>query len=356
MGMTMTLSRFLESSLQGGIAHALATIRRFPEQYRVALRESARVPVPTSYRGVEQIVVVGMGGSGLGAHIIQSALADRIRLPFTIVNDYALPGFVDRNTLVIASSYSGSTEETLAAYDAARACGAKVMAITTGGVLAKRAARDRVPCYRFTPSENPSGQPRLGTGYLAFGLVGLLKGAHVLHVPTKELRDAAIGLRPALERMERDGKIVALARALRNRIPLLITAEHLAGALHVFQNELHENAKHTAVSFLLPELNHHLLEGLRFPTSNPRALHAVLVASTHYHPRTSRRLEITETVLRKQRIPATVIAMPASNRLGEALALTGYGAYLSLALAATHRTDPTPVPWVDFLKKRLTNE
>lgn len=349
----MTLRALLESTPQHGIAPALATIRRFPEQYAAALRESTRVHVPKSYRDVERIVVAGMGGSGLGAHLIQSALADHLRLPFTIVNDYTLPGFVDRKTLVIASSYSGSTEETLAAYDAARARGAKVMAITTGGPLAGRAARDRVPCYRFTPTQNPSGQPRLGTGYLAFGLVGLLKSAHVLHVLTNELQNAALELRTILERIERGSQIVSLARTLVKRVPILIAAEHLAGALHVFQNELHENAKHTAVSFLLPECNHHLLEGLRFPTSNSRTLHVVLVSSTHYHSQTQRRLAITAAILRKQRIPATLLPIHAPSRLGEALALSAYGAYLSLALATLHRIDPAAIPWVDYLKERL---
>lgn len=348
----MTLSSFLDTTATYDRSHVRDAIRLLPEQCREAL--AARVRLPQAYRMVDHVVVAGMGGSGLGAHVVQAALADRIRVPFTIVNDYALPAFVHRRTLVIASSYSGTTEETLAAYKEARARGAKLAVIANGGTLAAMAKRDGIPMFAVSTKHNPSGQPRYGVGSMAFGTLELLRAARLVHITTAEIDRAIAALRTTLARIERSSTTLDLARTLDTRIPLLIGAEHVAGALHVVQNQIHESAKHVAASFLLPELNHHLLEGLRFPRTNPRMLHAVVFASTQYHPRTQRRVAITREIFAKQRITSTAITLTADTRLGQALEAIAHGASLGLALAMLHHLNPAPVPWVVEFKRRLT--
>ena len=348
----MTLSHFLDATQRYDRAHVRDAIRLLPEQCKEATLAAPKLP--WAYRGLEHVVVAGMGGSGLGAHVVQTALADHLRVPFTIVNDYALPAFVNRRTLVIASSYSGTTEETLAAYKEAKVRGAKLVVVANSGTLAAMAKRDGVPMVAVSAKYNPSGQPRYGVGSTTFGVLEILRAAHLVRITATEIDRAITALRVTLARIERSATTLDLARTLDTRIPLLIGAEHVAGALHVVQNQIHESAKHIAASFLLPELNHHLLEGLRFPRTNPRMLHAVVFASAQYHPRTQRRVTITRDILAKQRITSTAIALTADTRLGQALETIAHGAYLGLALAMHHRINPAPVPWVAEFKRRLT--
>lgn len=335
-------------------SNVLGSIRALPEQFVHASKDLAGFRVPAAYRTVERAVVVGMGGSGLGAHVVQTALADRLRVPMTIVQDYALPAWVDRRTLVIASSYSGTTEEVLAAYDEAKTRGARLAAITTGGLLARRAKRDHIPAYVFTPTKNPSNQPRMGTGYLTMGTLGILHAARCIRVPARDVDRAIAWLRASIERINRSTTMIPLARACADRAIICIGAEHLVGATHAIQNQAHENAKHLAFALPLPELNHHFLEGLRFPRTNRTALHAILYASDQYHPRTQRRVRATRAILERQRIPTTVVPIAGPTRFSEALACITHGATLAFTLAMLHHMDPTPIPWVNALKQRLT--
>lgn len=351
----MTLSAFLEPlAKRYDRLNMLGSIRAFPAQATQAIRESTAVKFPAAYANVDQVVIAGMGGSGLGAHVIQTTFADTLSVPLTIVNDYALPEFVDRKTLVIASSYSGATEETLAAYDDAKRRGAKLAVIAASGTLAARAKRDGVPAYIFQPTHNPSNQPRMAGGYLTFGTLGLLRSAGLLRIANSDIDRAIAWCTAVTERIERQAIVLDLARELVNRTPILIAAEHLVGATHVVQNQIHENAKHVAVSFPLPELDHHFMNALQFPVGNPKALHAIFFSTLTYHERTQRRVALTREVFTKQHIPTTDIAITGPNLLAESLTAISYGAYLAYTLALLHRMDPSPIPWVDWFKKRLT--
>ncbi len=117
---------------------------------------------------------------------------------------------------------------------------------------------------------------------------------------------------------------------------------------------MHENAKHLAFALSLPELNHHLLEGLRFPRANRSLLHAIIYISEQYHPRTQRRVRATRAILERQRIPTTTVSITGPTRFSEALACIAHGAYLAFTIAMLHRIDPTPIPWVQEFKRRLT--
>jgi len=127
-----------------------------------------------SYKSVENIVFCGMGGSAYGGYIINSLLKDQLSVPIISNNDYSLPAFVNDKSLVLLSSYSGGTEETLSCKDQAVNRGAKLTGITSGGVLAQTFKSNNTPALIFDPKFNPCGQPRLGTGYMILGSIALL--------------------------------------------------------------------------------------------------------------------------------------------------------------------------------------
>lgn len=336
----------------GGV---LASIEALPNQIAEAWEEARAVRMPKPFSDVCAIAVAGMGGSALGAHIVRSVYGRELGLPFSITNHYELPA-VDPYTLVILSSYSGNTEEVLAAGKQALRARAKVAVATSGGALADWSRRYKIPGYVFTPAHNPSGQPRMGLGYGIFGILGILQAARIIRVPNAEVGAAAAAARRAIRRFDFSmpasrNPAKRLARALQNKGVLVISAEHLSGNGHAFQNQLHETGKHFAAWFDLPELDHHLLEGLTHPSD--KKPHAVFLSSRKYHPRVRARIPITADVLKRQGVSTTLFVPGETTLLGEAVETLVFGSFVSFYLAMVHGENPSLIPWVDNLKRRL---
>lgn len=336
----------------GGI---LASIEALPNQIAEAWDEARAVRLPKSFGDVCAVAVAGMGGSALGAHIARSVYGRDLGLPFSITNHYELPA-VDPYTLVILSSYSGNTEEVLSAAKQALVAKAKITVATTGGALAAWSHRHKVPGYIFTPAHNPSGAPRLGLGYGIFGFLGLLQAAGLIRLSQAEVSGAVSAARRAMKRF---GVTISASRNPAKRLAhslvssgaLVIAAEHLSGNGHALQNQIHETGKHFAAWFDLPELNHHLLEGLTHPRG--MRLHAVFLSSRKYHPRVRARLPVTSEVLKRQGIASTVFVTTEKTLLGEAVETLVFGSFVSFYLAILHGENPSFIPWVDYLKRRL---
>lgn len=326
-----------------------ASLAHFGDQCEQAWSETRKLQI--TKKKITNVVIAGMGGSALGPEIVASVFADRLTVPVTIVRDYALPAFVGPQTLVILSSYSGTTEETLAALKDAVRRKAVVVGITVGGPLAAEFRRLRAPAYVFDPKFNPGNQPRLGTGYSIFGIAGLLVRAGVLKLSDAEVRAAIAPVRKnATENVAKK-----LAATLTNRLPLFFASEHLSGAARTMQNRTHESAKQLAFYQILSEANHHLMEGLTFPRDLIRRVTGVFFTSKLYHARVQKRYPITMDVVKKNNARAVRVAVTGPSKLAEALWLVAFGGYLSFHLAMRNGVNPAPTPWVDYFKKRLSS-
>ena len=196
------------------------SISALPDQLAAAWRDARKVFVPASYKNADQVVVAGMGGSSLPAHLINSVYGRALRVPFSFFNGYELPGSVGRGSIVVVSSYSGTTEETIACFKAAKARKAKIIGITSGGALAKLLRREKVPAYIFDPAFNPCKAPRLGIGYMAAGLLALLDSAKVLKINAgavakipDELRSLSAEWSPEVPMRSNPAKLMAHALA-----------------------------------------------------------------------------------------------------------------------------------------------
>jgi glucose/mannose-6-phosphate isomerase len=299
-----------------------------------------------------------MGGSVLGTHVIQTLFKDQIKLPITIAPDYEVPAFVNNQTLVIASSYSGTTEETLAATKDALAKGAKVMGITSGGALAQLLAEHQAPCLVFDPIHNPSNCARMGLGYSIFGQMALVaKAGHIeltqSHVDEILAVVAAAHLDQAITVSQEKNPAKILAFQLYQKIPVLTVAEHLEGIAHVFANQLNENAKTFSEYRVIPEMNHHLLEGLQFPDGLKSEALFVSIGSDLYHPSNTLRLQLTEELYEKNSLECVIHKMSAPSKIGQAFELLVLAAYTSFYLAMLYNQDPIPNPNVDWLKNSI---
>ena len=328
----------------------LQTLSRLDEQVLRAWREARRVVLPTSYRSVKDVVVMAMGGSALGVDLIKSALADRITVPISIVNDYRIPASAGKSTLVILSSFSGTTEEVLTAYTEARLRKLKMFVLTNGGELAKRAKRDGVPMYQFDPADLAS-QPRYGTGFMAMGPLAVLAKIGAVKVSQKEIEEVAMHLKRGIKRWTTEAKKVSAQ--LKGRALVMVASEHLEGAAHVFSNQANESAKQFSTRFPIPEMNHHLMEGLTFPKSVVKQMTFVFVESSLYHPRVAKRYPLTKTVVQKNGAKILSIKLTGKTPLAQAFELVQRGALITAMLADRAHVDPKSVPWVDWFKARM---
>ena len=294
------------------------------------------------------LVVCGMGGSAIGADLARDVIGDRARRPFFISRDYAPPPWVGDDTLVLCSSYSGDTEETLAAYGAAGDRGASRVVMTTGGSLAKAARADGVPVIGI-----PSGmQPRAAVAYMTVGALEVAARAGVTDSLRGEIEAASTPLRGLADEWGPDGDAdaepKALARRLQGQVPVVYGAE-LTGAVSVrWRAQVNENAESPAFDGVLPEMDHNEICGWGQATFT-----AIFLEDEEQHPRVKERIELTADLVAAAGSPVERVRSRGETRAERVLSLVLLGDLMSLYLAVLTGVDPTPVARIEDLKQRL---
>lgn len=327
----------------------LGSTKLLVAQCEQVIEDSKSFELPEEYKSVKNVVFSGMGGSALGAQVVLSLYKDNLSVPFYINNDYSLPNFANEDTLVILSSYSGTTEETLASANEALNRKCKIVAITTGGDLENLLKSKNYPVFKLEPKNNPCGQPRLGTGYSVFGTIMLLSKAGILNVDNSSLLSS---LKPSKEHEEMIvTEAKSLANKLINRIPVIFAAEHLIGTAHVLRNQLNETSKNFSAYSPLPELNHHLMEGLKNPEN--KNLTVVFLESDLYNDKLKKRVELTKDVVEKNDIPFVSYKAGSPEKLGQVIEVLSLGGFLTFYLSMLYDQDPSLIPWVDYFKEQL---
>jgi glucose/mannose-6-phosphate isomerase len=301
------------------------------------------------FEGVDKIVCCGMGASIYGALVVKSLLGRNAPLPMEIISDYHLPSYVNNNSLVILTSYSGSTEEVLSCANDAITLGAKISVITSGGKLAEFAKANNLPAYIFDPKLNPANIPRLGNGYTILGLLGLLSKLRIIDIEEKEISDALTRLE------EKNNELKDTAKKdlsfFAGKLPVIFASEHLAGNAHIMRNQFNETSKTFACYFLVPDLNHHLMEGLAFPKS--AELSFLLLYSENYSPKNCTRMKLTDEVVKKNNHPTHFFTTSGTTIYDDFLETLVYGSYLTLYLALYYDQNPAVNPFVDYFKEKL---
>lgn len=334
----------------------LDSILMFKKQSRWAWTECKKLELGEDYSKVKNIIITGMGGSALGAHFIQCVFDKYLARPFFINNEYSLPQWADHDTLVIASSYSGNTEETIAAMDDAKKRGAKIIAISTGGKLLKLAAEKNIPYLELHENYNPSKQPRYGLGYNIFGILGILKQTGLLDIDQKVLEENLLLLTEELSALNQqlDQKmLLSLAKNCKNKIPVVCASEFLAANAHILQNQLNESGKNFAIYFELPEMNHHLLEALTRPKKIQKKICFLFLESEFYNEKNKKRFTVTKQILQKLDIEYNTIMAVGETKLTQAMNIILAGSLLSLDLAELNKKDPLAVPFVEEFKNLI---
>ena len=342
-------------------SNLLESVQQLGLQLKQTREELTDLKIPKSYADVQNIVVNGMGGSCLGARVVQRLFEDKLKIPVYPIGSYHLPDFVNDKTLLIISSYSGNTEEPLNTVREAFKRKAKILVLSQNGKLTKIAReKNLLGYYGFIPKHNPCNQPRMSLGYQMLGTILLLSHCGLLKVSSKEINDLIVFLKKIMTRCDMNVSIKKnlakkLAQKIHGKIPVLVGAEFLMGAVRVWRNQTHENAKQFALHFEIPELNHHLLEGMGFPKTNPKNLFFIFIKSGLYHPRNQKRIEITKKVLDGYKIKHLDIELSGKTKLMQVFELIQFGSFVTFYLSILNNLDPSPIPWVDYFKKKLVS-
>lgn len=327
----------------------LDSTEMFASQCKQIWEDAKSLNIPGDYTNISNVVFCGMGGSAYGGYVIANLFKEALKIPVVSNNDYTLPGFVDSNSLVILLSYSGSTEEVLSCAKLALEKGAKIIGISTGGSLLQISRENNFPFLSFEPKFNPSGQPRLATGYMILGLIALLNKIGAIKVEDIDIEKSVTELEENKENTKSKAK--ELAKKIYGKIPVIFGAEFLLGNIHILRNQFNETAKSFSAFSPLPELNHHLMEGLKNPTD--KKLITLFINSDFYSDKLSKRFNLTQDVVRQNNIEVEEYKVEASSKIGQVLNLLSFGGYISLYLAFLYNQDPSVIPWVDYFKEQL---
>jgi glucose/mannose-6-phosphate isomerase len=289
-----------------------------PNQMREAWAQARNTSLPPSHAGAKAIAICGMGGSAIGGDISRTLIESEVDVPIVVVRGYDVPGFVDAETLVILSSYSGTTEETLSACEQALERGARTIAVTTGGVLAGRARREGFPLLQF----HFDGMPREAIGYSCVLMLGVLT---------------------QLGYVEDHGADIAAA------------AEQMDLMARRWKGQLNENSKSWAFFDQLPELNHNAVLGFRFPENAREHLRIVQLSAAVNHPRITLRDRVTAELLDAAGVPVDVVEARGASAFEQVFSTLYFGDFVSYYLALLNGADPSDNSAIDHMKARLAN-
>jgi glucose/mannose-6-phosphate isomerase len=293
-----------------------------------------------------------MGGSAIGGDLAAALLADELKVPMSVHRDYGLPGYVGRDSLVIVSSYSGNTEETLSSFEEARKRGAKVLALTTGGKIAELARASNYPVVTFSYK----AQPRAALGYSLGLVLGVLNKLGFARDLSDDIEAALSDLAKLEERVHegaRTNDAKKMALELYGRFPFAYGAGVMGVMARRVKGQWNENAKNWSAFDVMSELNHNAVVGFEHPPIAKEALTVLLLRSDRDNPRHKLRFEITRELLDRARIPHKTLEFSGRNMLSEVLQMVYFTDYVSFYVALLNGADPSPNDSIDFLKDRL---
>ncbi len=301
-------------------------------------------------------VLFGMGGSAIAGDLVRSVVDREGDCPFHVVRHYEPPTWLTPEDFLVFSSYSGETEETIAAYRSLRYLGARSCVLTTGGTLARLASADDIPVAALPPGH----PPRAALGYSFSTLVQVAAHLGLLTDGSKRVEAVAMGVEAVASACGRSvvtsrNPAKRLAIRLIGRPVILLSNERTLGPVAMrWKGQLNENAKHLAWTAPLPEMNHNEVDSYVHPRGLVGRLAAVLLRDRSDHPRVQARFRWVAAYLRRQGVQVDSVEARGDDSMTRIMSCVATGDYVSYYLAIAHGTDPSALPGVQSLKKALS--
>jgi glucose/mannose-6-phosphate isomerase len=333
----------------------LGHIDDLPDQLVKAWELGKNLPLP-DYKDFKQIVIAGMGGSAIGGDLLAAYATKFSTTPVTILRDYTLPPW--ENVLVICSSHSGNTEETLSVFEQSVEHGHPILAISTGGKLAEKATQQGVALWTF----EDDFQPRAAVGF-SFGLLlaaatrlGMFEEAKVsaeLSAAVQSMKDQQVDLQPEVPVSVNMAK--RLAGQFFQRWVVIYGSGFLAPVARRWKTQINEIPKAQATFEILPEANHNTLQGIHNPENLMAKSVSFFLRSKHLHPRNQLREKHTRKIMMLEGLYTDFYKANGTSLLEDMWTTLHFGDYLSFYLSVAYQVDPTPVPMLANLKQTLND-
>jgi glucose/mannose-6-phosphate isomerase len=332
----------------------LARIKELPIQCKQAWEAAKSLSLAQNYRDVNKAVILGMGGSAIGGDLVRSLVQAECKIPIFVHRDYGLPPFVDDKTLLIASSFSGNTEETLSGFEPALKTGAKKLAITTGGKLGKMAEGQKIPVFKV----EYNAQPRAALGFSFIPTLAVFQKLGFISDKSADVAEAVKTLEkmaPSLAETspEKSNPAKQMARRLYGHLTVVYGAGILAEVARRWKGQFNENAKSWAFYEVFPELNHNAAVGYPIPKEVAGKVRVILLRSPLFNDRVKLRYTVTGELLKQSNVGYEIVDAQGQSPLAQMLSLISVGDYASYYLAILNKVDPTPVKAISYLKERL---
>ena len=328
---------------------------QFPEQISTILDNFNPKKVKIDKEKISNVICVGMGGSAIAGDVIKDSLFERVKLPISVLRGYESPNYCDENSLVIACSYSGNTEETLSAIKEAKEKNAQVVVITSGGEIEKLAKENKWSLLKI-PGKLP---PRQAFGYLFFSILMLLSLLEIVDVDEKEIK-SIIKLSKKIVRWNYDestsDRILSkeLARKIRNKIPIVYapTPQYSSVAMR-WKTQFQENSKSMAFYNTIPEMNHNEIVGWEMEDSALNNFIVIFLQCEDMPERIAMRIELTKNIIKAKGISIAEIYAEGKTILEKAISLIQLGDWISYYLAIFYNKDPESILNINYLKSEL---
>ena len=341
--------RAIERRDPGGM---LRHIAEWPQMLRAGWGLTRKLSLPEAHRSAPAAAVLGMGGSAIAGDLVRAIFSDRLSIPLVSVRGYDLPAWADRQSLVIAVSHSGTTEETVSSLSAALSRRANVAVITTGGALGDVAKRVELPLLTY-PDQTP---PRAALGYTLPMLAGLLERAGFLVAGDAEIEAAAEAVSDVIrdcgpDRPTESNPAKQLAWSLIDRLPIIEAGGFLSAVAYRWKTQMNENGKVPAWHSTMSELDHNEVVGWTEPFGATHAI--VALRSAHEHPELAARFALSADIATEAGVEVREVWAPELGPLASLLSLVHVGDFTSCYVGLARGFDPTPVDVISGLKAAL---
>lgn len=298
---------------------------------------------------IQNVVIAGLGGSGIGGNLVEAFMASGLKVPVTVSKTYTIPNFVSENTLFIACSFSGNTEETLQALEQVKAKGAKVFCVTSGGKLLEIAQNSG---YDYAQIPNEAACPRAFLGYSLTQLLYAFKGYGLSDTEFEAAYEETLQLYDA-EMADIQAKAKSLADDFYNHLPVVYSDTHFAGVITRFQQQVNENSKQLCHTHVFPEMNHNELVGWESGDAIRNKSVVLLVRSGLDHERVKIRMDICKTIFEEKAAKVVELEAKGSNLITQSYYLIHLLDWVSFYLAEKNGVDPFQVNIIMHLKGEL---
>lgn len=323
----------------------LFNIQDFPNQLEKAWTTFWIKDIPFSLNQFKQVIMLGMGGSGIAGKLLVEQF--EFEIPVMIWQDYHLPSFVDKNTLVIAVTFSGDTEETLDGLKLAIEKGLTVIAIGSGG---RAEELSKIHNFLFLKIDYQS-QPRSALGWLYGGLLTLASKLKLISLNEKSYFQALSELRTLVEKKSLFEKAEDMATSFNNKTPVIVASSPLVSVASRWAAQLNENSKSSAFSLSVPELCHNFIASVSNPM--PEKFTLVYLDSNYSFSRNKVRRKVIEKIFTQSETSFTPITVRSGSSLAEQLIFIYFGDLVSYYLAGVYGFDPTSIENISYLKNEL---